>query len=43
MTDYDILASSLVLVGCLAKRQGTIIIIIIIIIMQRLVGGVAQW
>jgi len=42
MTDYDILASSLVLVGCLAKRQGTIIIIIIII-MQRLVGGVAQW
>jgi len=41
MTDYDILASSLVLVGCLAKRQGTIIIIIII--MQRLVGCVAQW
>jgi len=24
MTDYDILASSLVLVGCLAKRQRTI-------------------
>jgi len=26
MTDYDILASTLVLVGCLAKRKRTIIL-----------------